>query len=133
MALPFVPETPRSMKKRLPDALQAVFRVKSGNPGVLYIAAPGTRPGELRTHVFDFSNGVRLIVSIDEYDTPNNGPFRHLHVTGSYHVRGLLDPQELQALVLDAWGLISKDPVECFGFTSGGIVHYVAKVVEVEE
>lgn len=71
--LPFLPETIESHRTRYQSALKAVFDCRYG--------IPRPRPGELRGHVFDCQDGMRLIVSRDrESDTDT-----YLHLSASFH------------------------------------------------
>lgn len=72
--LPFEPEKLESMRARLPQALSVVYNYE-------IIESGGQRPGEQRQHVFDFEDGIRCILSVDEgQQTP-----RHLHMSFSLH------------------------------------------------
>jgi hypothetical protein len=57
MKLPFEPESPSALRERFPAALDRVFDYREG--------APAELPSGLRAHVFDFEDGVRMIVSRD--------------------------------------------------------------------
>lgn len=70
--LPFEPESLESMRARLPQALSVVYNYE-------IIEAGGQRPGELRQQVFDFEDGVRCILSIDE----GHETARHIHMSFS--------------------------------------------------
>lgn len=68
--IPFDPEPLQALRRRLPKALDRVFDPEEVR------ARPETRPGLKRRHVFDFADGVRLIVSAEK----GVG----LHVTASF-------------------------------------------------
>lgn len=70
--LPFEPEKLESMRARLPQALSVVYNYEAVESG-------GQRPGELRRHVFDFEDGIRCILSVDE----GQQTARHLHLSFS--------------------------------------------------
>lgn len=55
--IPYDPELVQVMRKRLPRAVDRTF-----DPVVLK-ADPSKTPGKSRRHVFDFTDGMRLIVS----------------------------------------------------------------------
>ena len=59
--LEFQPEPVEELKARYPEALEDVF-----NP-LRIQANPELSPGKKRKHTFDFENGLRLIVSVDEF------------------------------------------------------------------
>lgn len=70
--IPFEPEKLEVLRARLPQALSVVYDYE-------IIELGGQRPGEQRQHVFDFEDGIRCILSIDEgQQTP-----RHLHLSYS--------------------------------------------------
>lgn len=71
--LPFEPESIESLRARYPDALRSVFNAEA----VAFGGAP--RPGQIRAHVFDSPDGVRLIV--DREKSPGHPVY--LHLTGS--------------------------------------------------
>ena len=60
--LPFKPETIEALKVRYPAALERVFDVRELTGPV------DDRPGLKREHVFDFEDGLRLIVSREMHD-----------------------------------------------------------------
>lgn len=72
--LPFEPESLESIRARLPQALSVVYNYE-------IIESGGQRPGEQRRHVFDFKDGIRCILSIDEGEQT----VRHLHLSFSLH------------------------------------------------
>lgn len=61
--LPFEPESIEELKARYTDAIQEVF-----NP-IEVAEDPDLSPGKRRKHVFDFEDGLRLIVSVDQLDS----------------------------------------------------------------
>jgi hypothetical protein len=73
MSLPFHPEDPELLWARYPAALTRVFRAEE-------IAAGGERPGELRVHVFDWPDGLRMIISREDVGTGR----AVLHVSASF-------------------------------------------------
>lgn len=60
--LPFEPESTEELKARYDEALQEVFDPRE------VANDPDLSPGKKREHVFDFEDGVRLIVSVDQID-----------------------------------------------------------------
>lgn len=75
MGLPFEPETIEQAKARLGAALDPVYHQQDVLDG---------RPAQDRKHVFDFEDGMRLIVSRDEL----NGVEASTHVSASFEVEG---------------------------------------------
>lgn len=57
MKLPFEPQPQPALQERFPQALGRVFDFRAGVPDEL--------PSKLRAHVFDFEDGVRMMVSRD--------------------------------------------------------------------
>ncbi len=72
--LPFEPETLKEIKERFADALRPDVEVGAVLAGLV------KRPGQLRKHVFDFKDGMRMIVSIDR-----DGDERCVHASFSSH------------------------------------------------
>ena len=75
--LPIQPEMFVDLKSRYSKALERIWDVRLVAEGVL------DAPSGKREHVFDFKDGLRLIVSRDHI-----GPFTCVHVSAS-HTRGL--------------------------------------------
>lgn len=59
--MPFEPQQFEEVKARFPVALMSTYDCRSG--------IPSPTPGELRAHVFDFTDGLRLIVSRDKFES----------------------------------------------------------------
>lgn len=57
--LDFIPQSTEELKKRFPEALKAAYDAKK------VAAQKLERPGEKREHVFDFEDGVRIVISRD--------------------------------------------------------------------
>ena len=74
MALTWQPEKSEQLKERFNKVISRVFDIEKMMNG------EGQRPGELRDHVFDFEDGIRLIASMDKVDG-----HIFLHVSGSLH------------------------------------------------
>lgn len=55
MGLPFEPKSVESMRARYPEAVKETFTME--------MVLGGNRPGKHRKHVFDFEDGLRVIVS----------------------------------------------------------------------
>ncbi len=72
--LPFEPESLKDIKERFADALRPDVEVGAVLAGLV------KRPGQLRKHVFDFKDGMRMIVSMDRA-----GEERAVHVSFSSH------------------------------------------------
>src|ERR1051326_8143577 len=68
--LPFSPQPLATLQGRYAAALAHVFDCRAG--------VPRPRPGELYSNVFDSEDGMRLIISLEQY-TPN----LMLHVSAS--------------------------------------------------
>lgn len=59
--LPFEPEPIESLRSRYAAALEKAYEATNA------ITDPSSTPGNNRSHVFDFEDGIRLIVSRDYY------------------------------------------------------------------
>jgi hypothetical protein len=84
MGIGFSAEPLRKMRERYPKALEDVYDAESINLGVM---AP---PGDQRKHVFDFHDGIRIVVSRDSL---LDGRF--------LHVRGAIKKVPESARILD--------------------------------
>lgn len=81
MGLSFQPESIATARARYAAALTEVFDVESINLGTVL------RPGECRANVFDFADGIRMIVSRDRLPTGKVV----LHVSASLRQCGPID------------------------------------------
>lgn len=61
MALEFTPEPVEQLKARFPQALERTW-----NADLMFDQREADRPGLYRTHVFDYPDGIRAIISVDE-------------------------------------------------------------------
>ena len=59
--IPFCPEPKVKLKARFPAALEDVYNIELIRAGKI------TRPGIIPKHVFDFEDGMRLIISRELY------------------------------------------------------------------
>lgn len=75
--LPFQPETIASARRRFPRALR-----EASNPLEL-IEGKGIPPSINRVNVFDFEDGIRMIVSLDDLVIS-----KKIHVSASYTTEG---------------------------------------------
>lgn len=76
MAIPFQPEPVEKLKARYSEALKDTYIQLDVSRGLQ------SRPGEHRKHVFDFYDGIRLIVS-KEKSPLNAGGKILIHYSGS--------------------------------------------------
>ena len=120
--LPFRPEPIEKLKARYPAALRKVFDCTKG--------VPRPRPGELYSQVFDFGDGIRLIVSRDRESESDI----YLHLSASF-VEGYLvwnllkgsgeaGQKKFIKMVEEAFREISGDnePLGFHGFSTGKLV-----------
>lgn len=122
--LPFKPESMEALRSRYHAALVPVFDCRKG--------VPRPRPGELRGHVFDCADGLRLIVSRDRESDAE----LFLHLSASLTpglplydklARGGVSKRQFIKLVLARFREVSGDykPLELAGFSSGkGVPHW---------
>lgn len=117
--LAFEPEPLSSLKKRFPDCLVKVWDVLNN---------PEDRPGLHRTYVFDFENGLRLLISKSKFNEDTVG----IHVSASWEVN---EPETFD----HAHGMVSKHYIllggkgilKFLGISPLGIPHWL--VVENEQ
>lgn len=69
--LPFTPEPPETLCARFPHALATVYDPQ------LVLAGDQTAPGLNRLHVFDFTNGIRMMASVEVHRQPQERFFLH--------------------------------------------------------
>jgi hypothetical protein len=87
MTLPFEPETEGQMRLRFAEAMSVIYEVDT---------VGGKRPGLKRKHVFDFFDGMRLIISRDKF----KGEVC-LHVSASFFGERKMKGEELVRTVLE--------------------------------
>lgn len=122
--LPFQPEPLTALRARYAAALVTVFDCRKG--------VPRPRPGELRGHVFDCEDGLRLIISRDRES--DSGLFLHLSASLTRNTplyeklaRGGISQSQFTEMVLERFREISDDaqPLELTGFSTGkGVPHW---------
>jgi hypothetical protein len=130
--LPFKPETIEDLRARYQSALTTIFDIAE-------IEAGGVRPGQLRRHVFDCEDGIRLLISRDR-DSRNAATSKPaLHVSASvekgYEVytmaeRGELSPEGFLRMAKERFASISGDPrrLRLLGFShEAGVPHWMVE------
>lgn len=116
MGLPFQPEPVDQLTARFNKALDRVVDVcQMGKK----------RPGMDRTHVFDFEDGLRMIISIDDYLDE-----KFLHLSGSLHKESDNPLTQINILQMMAakMTLLNGKPFSGIGSTTisaSGVVHLV--------
>lgn len=117
----FKPEPLGSLKSRFKEALIDSYCVANVKEN------PEERPGDKPRHVFDFEDGIRLIVSRDVIKSQEvihfSGSFEPAIYSGSMNMQHILDLMVYKFIVL--WG--TKPHVNFVGFTSKGIPHWCIK------
>lgn len=113
MALYFHAEPVERLRARFPAALEKTHDVEAMRLG----AAP--RPMESRQYVFDFPDGVRLGVSID--DCGRVGRLLHVSASATRPPRRV-QTAEVVARVADLWGRPPPPPAYAF-YTLNGVSH----------
>lgn len=124
--LPFERESIESMAARYPQAIEEICDVESAKLGV------GWMPGGRRANVFDFEDGMRMIVSRDE--SAEFGIKIHFSASANPEsvfyadiANGLVDRQQYLNLCVERFRAISGcDRIIRLGYVSeGGIPHFV--------
>lgn len=120
--LPFQPETIEQLKARYPKALIKTWipedkPIENGEP---------SRPGLCRDNVFDFEDGIRLVISMD---LMNDEVVQHL--SGSF-IEDIYKGQKKNALdqmARNFWKVSGiEKPLEFLGLTSGkGVPHWIVR------
>jgi hypothetical protein len=130
--LPYEPEPVASMQARFTLAIDPIIAVERVWAGL------DPRPGEQRRHVFDFEDGLRLIVSRETYPTDSSIGIRlsgrtGIHLSGSAAGamqsairRGEIDRMTFMDLMLRRFREIAQRPsahFELAGFSDRGVPH----------
>lgn len=122
MGLPHEPQSAQEMKDRFAAALEERW-----DP---YRATRGDTPGKHRKQVFDFSDGCRLIVSVDNFaDAGGEDDFR-LHVSASVPAPFIDEDTIMQVVVhFDSIACATINPhqatLQYVGKTSNRVLHWV--------
>lgn len=127
--LPIVPEPDDQLRARYSAALERVFE-----------PCPSPRPAELREHVFDFADGIRLVVSRDRVADPRFIGI-YLHISASLVPKSevynhlLKQQHNSPAAALDAFRQMAENrfrflsnrsmPMMFGGTTEGGTLHWL--------
>jgi len=117
MGLPFEPEPEITLKARFPEALRKVYNAQN------VLDDPDTRASARREHVFDFFDGMRLIVSRD-----TDGQRTFLHASASMTEAGaamLSDVKEFVGLMITHLVELRGEPLQGQAFLKqkGPAVH----------
>lgn len=113
MPIPFEPEFIEQLTARFHIALRKVW---------VAVENMTDRPGLHREHVFDFTSGLRLLISKDILP-PDSTPF--IHVSASLSDEEPIELEEFERIVQHAYGLIGgKGKIKFMGITSKGIPHW---------
>lgn len=131
--LPFVAETADSLRLRYPAAVAPLvdrIDVEAGRR---------VRPGAERRHVFDWPDGVRLIVSREMIDRTTGVVGVHMSASVSSHgeayerltrIKGVRAASAFLDLAMARWVELSGGPIEAtfIGFSPGLVPHWVSVV-----
>ena len=118
--LPFKPETFEGIKARLPIALVDVYEIHTE-----------PRPGLQRKHVFDFQDGVRMIISRDAVDGDSC-----VHVSASafgLEIDRIVSrgPQYFVDKIKKRWLELGRNPLDFAGFSlEKGVPHFVETKID---
>jgi len=122
--LPHEPETIEQMKARFPAAIAEPVDIDE----VIEGTAP--TPGKDRKHVFDFEDGMRVIISID---VSSEERFLHLSASGDEAYADTLGSEGLDGFLEDILlrfsaiiGRAPKGPLKSY-LTSTGVLHILFK------
>ena len=122
--LPFEPEAEITLKARYADAIQTTFNLNEIEDD------PDKRPGLIRKHVFDFYDGLRLIVSKD-----TDGQRTYLHYSASYNNVGQFESlQEYIVFIIEHVNTLRGKEMEgrltIMASPSNGIVHLMYDILQ---
>lgn len=105
--IPFEPESIESAKKRIDAALVDVFDMAA-----IARMPESQRPGMDRKHVFDFEDGIRLLVSRDRM--PGGEVIVHISASFDKELSGPLPPLtwDVIAKIKKRWLELGRKPLE---------------------
>lgn len=113
MPLPFIPESIESMRARFHKALEKVYIPSEDMED---------RPGLHRENLFDFENGLRLLISKE------NLQGNKIHVSASWEGGSPTDPDEATKEVGKAFRTIGgRGILELLGISIQGIPHWIVR------
>lgn len=125
--VPVNPEPVSAMRGRYPAAVAEVTDMAAVMRG------EQRRPGEKPVHVFDWVDGMRLIISRDL--TPDGRIGIHLSASAcegsllhTQIAERKMDPDQFTDLVLTYWSELSGEKnyaAELIGFSAGGVPHVI--------
>jgi hypothetical protein len=114
--LPFEPQPENVLKARYPDAVKETIDIEKIDKGEI------ERPGLNREHVFDFFDGLRLVISRDKM-----GLNTVLHVSASmYPTNTFQSAPEFVDFIIEHFSELRGEPVMgsvSFMITDKGIIH----------
>lgn len=111
--LPKEPESEDAMRARYAQALEGVWTPAMG--------VAGDTPGKLRRHTFDWPDGLRLIVSMDDLD----GKGAKLHVSGSSYLLRLNEPVGLVFAEAAFTRIAGRPMPRRLEATAAGVMHWL--------
>ena len=132
MKVPFKPQWMKEHHDRYDEAIETIYDIESIEIG---LADP---PSGKPKHVFDFPDGLRLIVSKDQFPT-HKKPVIHFSasVEPGYQLyrlihRGKVGPNKFLRIVLERFRTLSlyKGDIIYTGFSDGGIPHWICEKVK---
>lgn len=121
MGLPFQPEPIEKLAVRYQKAMEKVYDADKITQGQI------DRPGLHRENVFDFEDGIRLIISKDR----TSGRL-YIHISGS-STKGPMSGAQMLKEMLEKFMELRKEPLEGVAEASasgGGIIHVIIRINE---
>jgi|SRR5215467_3399354 len=112
----FKSESLEQLKAKFPKALERVWDVE---------ATDGDRPGLHREHVFDFKDGMRLLISKDQF-LEHGDP--DVHVSASWRNAKFQSVGEMQLQVIKHWEMLGgTGKFRFIGLSPKGIPHWIVE------
>lgn len=126
--LPIKPESIEQLRARFPQALEGIYHSDA-------VAQGGDRPGNHRRHIFDFPQGMRLIISRDRLGTAR----ACLHVSASFSdalaiekfgpksgtVKADIVADGITYVLKEFAKLTDRYHLKCMGMSDTGVLHFV--------
>ena len=118
MALPHVAESLEKLKARYSDAILITWL-----PSETMV----DRPGLHREHVFDFDQGIRLIISKEIIKQYGNKEYLHFSASADPKIWGEEEQNFLRVAHICITELSGLSSLNYLGLSKGGIPHWLSK------
>lgn len=120
--IPFIPQSMARHKTRLAECLKTVYDTSK------ILTESDERPGRFPQNMFDFSDGIRLIIS---RETIRSEEVTHVSGSVDHAIWQYNNPEHcfncMVKKILELFDLKKEDDISLVGFSEGGIPHWFVK------